>query len=74
MINKIESIEEALQVMADKIASDQFAEIARSILEDGEKVVYELVIKKGNQPGYVISLGYKKATPLKNIMTFLRVF
>jgi hypothetical protein len=69
----IQTVEEALKLMGEKIASPEFAKTVRDLIEADANVRYELTIKKSNQPGFVVSLNYHAETPTKQMGTFLRL-
>jgi len=71
--NQIETLEDALRVMGERIASEDFASFVRQALEAGTNVKYELTAKKSNQPGFVVNLNYVMESPKKGCGTFLRL-
>ncbi len=71
--DQLETVEEALRVIGEKISSDEFALFVRQALEAGTDIRYELTAKKGNQLGFVVNLNYVMQLPKKNCGTFLRL-
>ena len=69
----IETVEQALASMGNRIASPEFAAFVRQLIEAGSNVKYELTIKKSNQPGFVVSLDYLQAAPKKSCGAFIRL-
>ena len=71
--NKLERVEEALAVMGERIASNDFAKEVRKLIESGANAKYILTIKKSNQPGFIVSLDYKCESPMKSCGVFLKL-
>lgn len=71
--DQVDSVEEALSIFGQRIASSEFARHVRQIIEAGTNVKYELTVKKSNQPGFIVALNYTMESPKKSIGTFLRL-
>lgn len=50
------TVEEALRIMGERIASGQVSDFARNAIESGVDVVFELKVSKKNGPGFVATL------------------
>ncbi len=70
---RVSSVEEALNILGNRIASPEFAKYVRQIIEAGTDVRYELTVKKGNQPGFIVALNYTVHAPKKSFGTFLKL-
>ena len=71
--NHPKTLEDALRLLGENIASEDFANFVRQALEAGTNVKYELTAKKSNQPGFVVNLSYVIQSPRKNFGTFIRL-
>jgi hypothetical protein len=69
----INSVEEALQLMGQRIASSEFARYVRQMIEAGTNAKYELTVKKSNQPGFVVALNCTMESPKKQLGVFIRL-
>jgi hypothetical protein len=69
--NRIQTVEEALVEMGNRIASPDFGAFVRQLIEAGADVKYELKIKKSNSPGFVVALNYQAEAPKKSFGTLL---
>lgn len=72
MSNDVETLEEALGVVADIIDSEQFSDYVRKGLEAGNELHYKLTVKEVGQ-GIVVSLGAEKKFPVRNLKTMIRL-
>lgn len=72
MNEQIETLEEALEVVADTIGSNPFSDYVRAGLESGQELNYRLIIKEAGQ-GIVVSLTAEKKLPARNIKTLIRL-
>lgn len=71
-MNQIETLEEALDAIADCIGSDTFTDYVRKGLEAGYELNYRIAVKDAGQ-GIVASLTAEKKVPARNIKTFIRL-
>jgi hypothetical protein len=67
-----ETVEDALEIIADLIDSEQFADYIRKGLEAGIELHYRLTVKEVGQ-GIVVSLGAEKKVPVRNLKTLIRL-
>jgi hypothetical protein len=72
MTEQIETLEEALDEVADVISADSFSDFVRKGLESGLELNYRLIIKQEGQ-GIVVSLLAEKKMPARNIKTLIRL-
>ncbi len=70
---QIETVEAALAHFGERIASPEFAGHVRQMIEAGTNVKYELTVKKGNQPGFIVSLNYTMEAAKQPLGTLLRL-
>lgn len=66
------TVEEALEIVADIIDSEQFADYIRKGLEAGIELHYKLTVKESGQ-GIVVSLGAERKFPVRNLKTLIRL-
>ena len=71
-MNDAETVEEALEVIANVIDSEQFADYIRKGLEAGVELNYKITVKQAGQ-GIVVSLGSEKKFPIRNLKTLIRL-
>jgi len=71
-MNNVQTLEEALDIIADTIGSDQFTDYVRTGLAAGHELNYRLIIKESNQ-GIVVCLQAEKKVPARNIKTLIRL-
>jgi hypothetical protein len=67
-----QTVEDALEIIADIIDSEQFADYIRKGIEAGNELHYKLTIKESNQ-GIVVALGAEKKFPIRNLKTLIRL-
>jgi len=68
----IETIEQSLTILGERIASPEFAARVRQILQAGEtRVTYEVLIKKSGS-GYTVGL-FCKQVARKSVGLFIRL-
>ena len=72
-MDQVDSVEEALGIFGQRIASPEFARHVRQMIEAGTNLKCELTVKKGNQPGFIVALNYTMESPKKSLGTFLRL-
>jgi hypothetical protein len=72
-LDQVDSVEEALYIFGQRIASPEFAKQARQIIEAGTNLKYVITVKKGNQPGFIVALNYNMEAPKQSLGTFLRL-
>lgn len=70
--NRVETLEESLAVIGEKIASQDFADQTRRAMEHGITSKYVLTVKLSNQ-GYIVNLSLDKMLPRKNIINHIRI-
>lgn len=71
-MNDAETVEEALEIVANIIDSEQFADYIRKGLEAGVELNYKITVKQAGQ-GIVVSLGAEKKFPIRNLKTLIRL-
>ena len=69
---RLESVEQALDVIGGRIADDQFAEEVRKILADGYDAKYTLIVK-ASDTGYKVILGCRRGLPNKQLFAFQKL-
>ena len=72
MNDPINTVEDALDVIADTISSDAFCDYVRKGLEAGLELNYKLTVKASGQ-GIVVSLGAERKFPVRNLKTLIRL-
>lgn len=72
MNDPVETLEEALNIIADTIGSDAFSDYVRKGIEAGHELNYRLIVKEAGQ-GIVVSLTAEKKVPARNIKTLIRL-
>jgi hypothetical protein len=68
---KIETVEEALQVLASIIAGDRFAKNVRQVIETGVNVKYEIKISKRQAHGFTARLNTTILDPERQLAAFV---
>ena len=71
-MSDVETVEQALEAVADIIDSEQFCDYVRKGLESGHELNYKLTIKSGPQ-GAVIAFVSEKNLPTRPLKTFIRL-
>ena len=69
----VKTVEQALQIMGERIGSDYFAAFARERLEDASHVKYVLTIKKSTKGRFVVALDCQPMEPKKSFGAFLKL-
>ena len=71
-MSDVETVEQALEAVADIIDSEQFCDYVRKGLESGHELNYKLTIKLKPQ-GVVVAFVAEKNLPTRPLKTFLRL-
>lgn len=71
-MSEAETVEDALEIIADIIDSEQFADYIRKGLEAGIELHYKITVKEVGA-GIVVSLGAEKKLPVRNLKTLIRL-
>ena len=71
-MNQIETLEDALEAVADSIDSSSFVGYVRKGLEADTDLHYKLAIKNTTQ-GIVVSFVAEKKFPVRPLKTFIRL-
>jgi hypothetical protein len=69
----VKTIEQALQIMGERIQSDYFATFARERLMEASHVKYALIIKKTNKGEFVVSLDCQPMEPKQSFGAFFKL-
>lgn len=72
-MSAVKTVEEALQIMGERIKSDYFATFARERLMEASHVKYALTIKKSQKGLFVVALDCQPLEPKKSFGSFLRL-